>query len=37
MNLPKQTNDAESGVSTNSDEGLSRLSHRNMILAVQQL
>ena len=32
MNIPTQTNDAESGISPDSDEGLSCLSRRNMIL-----
>ena len=32
MNIPTQTNDAESGISPDSDEGSSCLSRRNMIL-----
>ena len=32
MNMPTQTNDSESGISRESDEGSSRLSRRNMIL-----
>ena len=32
MNIPTQTNDAESGISRDSDEGSSCLSRRNMIL-----
>jgi hypothetical protein len=32
MNMPTQTNDAESGIFRESDEGSSCLSRRNMIL-----
>jgi hypothetical protein len=32
MNIPTQTNDVESGISPDSDEGSSRVSRRNMIL-----
>jgi acyl dehydratase len=32
MNIPTQTNDTDSGISPNSDEGSSRLSRRNVIL-----
>jgi hypothetical protein len=32
MNIPRQTNDARSGISPDSDEGSGCLSRRNMIL-----